>query len=72
MVVSQVALTRALYGHVPETNLLLLPVENLQFGERLSPTTVRAAERALRFLDRQLARWVAPSRQATRWLAHAR
>jgi len=54
------SLTRALYGHAPETNLLLLPIESVQFGESLSPTTARAAERALRFLDRQLTRWVRP------------
>lgn len=47
-------LAAALYGHVPESYLLLLPTENFDFGEGLSPTTARAAERALRFLDRRL------------------
>jgi hydrogenase maturation protease len=47
-------LAEALYGHVPESYLLLLPAENLDFGERLSPGTARAAKRALRFLDRRL------------------
>ena len=47
-------LAAALYGHVPESYLLLLPTENFDFGEGLSPTTARAAERALRFLDGRL------------------
>jgi hydrogenase maturation protease len=47
-------LAEALYGHAPESYLLLLPTENFDFGEGLSPTTALAAERALRFLDRRL------------------
>jgi hydrogenase maturation protease len=50
-------LAATLYGRVPESYLLLLPIENLDFGERLSPTTARAAKRALRFLDRRLRAW---------------
>src|SRR5579859_7196869 len=50
-------LAAALYGHVPESYLLLLPTENFDFGEELSPTTARAAQRALRFLDGQLRAW---------------
>jgi len=50
-------LAGTLYGHVPESYLLLLPAESLDFGERLSPTTARAAADALRFLDRQLRAW---------------
>jgi hydrogenase maturation protease len=48
------ALAGALYGHIPESYLLMLPTENFHFGEALSPTTARAAERALHFLDRRL------------------
>jgi len=47
-------LAAALYGHVPESYLLLLPAEHFDFGAELSPKTARAAERALRFLDRRL------------------
>jgi hydrogenase maturation protease len=50
-------LAAALYGHMPESYLLLLPTENFDFGEGLSPTTARAAECALRFLDGQLRAW---------------
>lgn len=48
------ALAGVLYGHVPETYLLLLAANNLEFGEELSPVTARAAKRAVRFLDRRL------------------
>ena len=48
------ALAGALYGHVPETHMLLLPARNFQFGEGLSSVTALAAERALCFLDRRL------------------
>jgi hypothetical protein len=37
-----------------ETYLLLVLTENLDFGQALSLTAARAAEHALRFLDRQL------------------
>ncbi|HLZ26866.1 MAG TPA: hydrogenase maturation protease [Chloroflexota bacterium] len=50
-------LAAALYGHVPESYLLLLPGRNFDFGEVLSPGTARAAQRALRFLDGQLRAW---------------
>jgi hydrogenase maturation protease len=48
------AMAGALYGHVPETYLLLLAANNLEFGEELSPVTASAAKRAVRFLDRRL------------------
>ena len=50
-------LAAALYGRVPESYLLLLPTKSFDFGETLSPTTARAAEHALRFLDGQLRAW---------------
>jgi hydrogenase maturation protease len=47
-------LSQAVYGSAPVTYLLPLPTESLDFGEGLSPRTTRAAERAVRLLDRRL------------------
>jgi hydrogenase maturation protease len=49
-------LTARLYGHAPAAYLLLLPTVDLSFGEDLSPEVSRAAEDAVRWLDRRLAR----------------
>lgn len=40
-----------------ETYLLLVPTQNFALGQALSLTTARAAERVVRFLDRQLKAW---------------
>jgi len=50
-------LAGTLYGHIPEGYLLLVPAENLDFGETLSPGAAAAAKCALRFLDGQLRAW---------------
>ena len=47
-------LTRAVYAHVPEAYLLLLPAEDVAFGQQLSLRTARAVEVALRYLGRRI------------------
>jgi hydrogenase maturation protease len=47
-------LSQAIYGSAPVTYLLPLPAENLEFGEGLSAPTARAADQAVRLLDRCL------------------
>jgi hydrogenase maturation protease len=49
-------LTKALYGRAPESYALELPLHDVGFGEHLSPATARAATRAVRLLNRRLAR----------------
>ena len=49
-----IELTQLVYGRAPEAYLLLLPAYDLEFGEELSPRTARAAEIAVRFLNRRL------------------
>jgi hydrogenase maturation protease len=49
-------LTRSLYGQVPASYALELPLHDLGFGEQLSPLTARAATRAIRLLNRRLTR----------------
>ena len=47
-------LSQTIYGSAPVTYVLPLPAEDLDFGEGLSPGTTRAADRAIRLLDRRL------------------
>ena len=47
-------LSQTAYGSAPVTYVLPLPAEDLEFGEGLSPRTARAADRAIRLLDRRL------------------
>ena len=49
-------LARSLYGRAPRAYVIELPIESAEFGERLSPRTAAATERAIRVLDRRLAR----------------
>jgi hydrogenase maturation protease len=50
-------LTESVYGRAPETYLLLVPAENVCFGQELSPRTARAARVVRRFLDGRIARF---------------
>jgi hydrogenase maturation protease len=49
-------LARSLYGRTPRAYMLEVPIDRTDFSECLSPLTAAAAARAVRLLDRRLAR----------------
>ena len=58
-------LTRAVYSRTPEAYLLVLPADDVGFGQELSPRTARAVAVALRYLSRRIALLTGPAAQGT-------